>query len=62
MTAYDIEIGTKVTKWNDKANAEFQGNERIYEVVDIITDDAVLIADEYGEEVVFIGEIKEVAQ
>ena len=60
MTAYDIEIGTKVKKWNDVGIAESQGKERIYDVIDIITDDAVLIADEYGEEVVFIGEIEEV--
>lgn len=58
MSTYDIEIGTKV-KWNDVAIAEFQGEERelqekrVYEVVNIINDDMVLIADEYGEGEVF---------
>lgn len=63
MSAYDIEIGTMV-KWNDVAIAEFQGKERelqekrVYEVVDIINEDMVLIADEYGEGEVFIGELE----
>jgi hypothetical protein len=63
MSAYDIEIGTKV-KWNDVVIAEFQGKERelqekrVYEVVDIINEDMVLIADEYGEGEVFIGELE----
>jgi hypothetical protein len=63
MSAYDIEIGTKV-KWNDVAIADFQGKEReiqekrVYEVVDIINDDMVLIADEYGEGEVFISELE----
>lgn len=63
MSAYDIEIGTKV-KWNDVAIAEFQCKEReiqekrIYEVIDIINEDMVLIADEYGEGEVFIGDIE----
>ena len=64
MSAYDIEIGTKV-KWNDVAIAEFkEGKERelqesrVYEIVDIINDDMVLIADEYGEGEVFIDELE----
>lgn len=63
MSTYDIEIGTKV-KWNDVAIAEFQGKERklqekrVYEVVNIINDDMVLIADEYGEGEVFISELE----
>jgi hypothetical protein len=63
LESYSIEIGTKV-KWNDVAIAEFQGKEReiqekrIYEVIDIINEDMVLIADEYGEGEVFIGEIE----
>lgn len=63
MSTYDIEIGTKV-KWNDVAIAEFQGEERelqekrVYEVVNIINDDMVLIADEYGEGEVFISELE----
>jgi hypothetical protein len=46
------------------AIAEFQGKERelqasrVYEVVDIINEDMVLIADEYGEGEVFIGELE----
>lgn len=63
MSAYDIEIGTKV-KWTDVAIAEFQGKERelqesrVYEIVEIINEDMVLIADEYGEGEVFIGELE----
>lgn len=56
-------IGTKV-KWNDVAIADFQGKERelqesrVYEIVDIINDDMVLIADEYGEAEVFVDELE----
>lgn len=63
MSAYNIEIGTRV-KWNDVAIAEFQGKERelqeqrVYKVVDIINDDMVLIADEYSEVEVFISELE----
>ena len=63
MSTYDIEIGTKV-KWNDVAIAEFQGEERelqvkrVYEVVNIINDDMVLIADVYGEGEVLISELE----
>lgn len=63
MSAYDIEIGTRV-KWNDVAIDEFQGEERelqekrVYKVVDIINDDMVLIADEYSEVEVFISELE----
>ena len=63
MSAYDIEIGTKA-KWNDPAIEDFkEGKERdfqksrIYEIVDIINDDMVLIADEFGEGEVFIDEL-----
>ena len=60
---YEIEIGTKV-KWNDVAIAEFKGKERelqesrVYEVIDFINEDMVLIADEYGEGEVFIEELE----
>lgn len=64
MSAYDIEIGTKV-KWNDPAIANFkEGKERelqksrIFEVVDIMNEEIVLIADEYGEGEVFIDELE----
>ena len=63
MNAFDIEIGTQV-KWNDIAIAEFKGKERdiqksrIYEVIDIINEDMILIADEYGEGEVCINEIE----
>lgn len=63
MSAYDIEIGTKV-KWTDVAIADFPGKERelqesrVFEIVDIINDDMVLIADEYGEGEVFIDELE----
>ena len=51
-------------KWNDVAIADFQGKERelqesrVYEIVDIINDDMVLIADEYGEAEVFVDELE----
>lgn len=64
MNAFDIEIGTKV-KWNDPAIADFkEGKERelqksrIFEVVDIMNEDIVLIADEYGEGEVFVDELE----
>ena len=64
MNAFDIEIGTKV-KWNDPAIADFaEGKERelqksrIFEVVDIINEDMVLIADEYGEGEVLVDELE----
>jgi hypothetical protein len=63
MSAYNIEIGTRV-KWNDVAIAEFQGEERelqeqrVYKVVEIINDDMVLIADEYSEVEVFNSELE----
>lgn len=64
MNAYDIEIGTQV-KWNDPAIAEFkEGKERelqmsrVFEVVDIINEEVVLIADEYGEGEVLIDELE----
>lgn len=63
MNAFEIEIGTQV-KWNDVAISEFKGKERdiqqnrIYEVIDIINDDMILIADEYGEGEVYVNEIE----
>jgi hypothetical protein len=64
MNAFDIEIGTKV-KWNDPAIEDFaEGKERelqksrIFEVVDIINEDMVLIADEYGEGEVLVDELE----
>lgn len=60
---HEIEIGTKV-KWNDIAIADFKGKERefqesrVYEVIDFINEDMVLIADEYGEGEVFIEELE----
>jgi hypothetical protein len=60
---HEIEIGTKV-KWNDVAIADFKGKERelqesrVYEVIDFINEDMVLIADEYGEGEVFIEELE----
>ena len=63
MNAFDIEIGTKV-RWNSPTIADFkEGNERklqkgrIFEVVDILDADTVLIADEYGEGEVLIDEL-----
>lgn len=60
---HEIEIGTKV-KWTDVAIADFKGKERelqesrVYEVIDFINEDMVLIADEYGEGEVFIEELE----
>ena len=57
-----FEIGNKV-KWSDCAINEFKGKERelqesrIYEVIDYINDDMILIADEYGEGEVFEDEL-----
>lgn len=63
MNAYDIEIGTQV-KWSDPAIAGFKEGKvrelqmsRVFEVVDIINEDVVLIADEYGEGEVLIDEL-----
>ena len=61
-----IKIGTQV-KWNDIAINDFTGNERelqesrVYEVVKFISEDVVLIADEFGESEVFIDELKIIA-
>lgn len=64
MNAYDIEIGTQV-KWRGVAIAEFKGVKerelqmsRVFEVVDIINEEVVLIADEYGEGEVLINELE----
>lgn len=62
MNAFYIRIGTKV-KWNDPAIEEFSGEERelqksrVYEVVDIINEDAVLLEDEYGEVEAYVNEL-----
>lgn len=62
MNAFYIRIGTKV-KWNDPAIEEFEGEERelqksrVYEVVDIINEDAVLLEDEYGEVEAYVSEL-----
>ena len=62
MNAFYIRIGTKV-KWNDPAIEEFDGEERelqksrVYEVVDIINEDAVLLEDEYGEVEAYVSEL-----
>lgn len=56
-------IGNKV-KWNDPAINDFDPSERelqksrVYEIVDIINEDMVLIADEYGEVEVFVCELE----
>lgn len=59
----EFEIGMLV-KWNDPGindfpakYREFQKN-REFEIIDIINDDMVLIADEYGEAEVFVGELE----
>lgn len=63
MEGMDLNIGDKV-KWNDPAINDFDPSERelqksrVYEVVDIINEDMVLIADEYGEGEVFVGELE----
>lgn len=63
MNAFDIENGTKV-KWNDTAITKFkEGKERelqksrIFEVVDIMDAENILIADEYGEGEILIDEL-----
>lgn len=62
MNAFYIRIGTKV-KWNDPAIEDFEGEERelqksrIYEVVDIINEDAVLLEDEFGEVEAYVNEL-----
>jgi hypothetical protein len=60
---YDkFNVGDKV-KWHDVAiddfweDKEIQEN-RIYEVVNIINDDVVMIADEYGEAEVYTSELE----
>ena len=62
MNAFYIRIGTRV-KWNDPAIEEFEAEERelqksrVYEVVDIINEDAVLLEDEYGEVEAYVNEL-----
>lgn len=62
MNAFYIRIGTKV-KWNDPAIEEFEAGERelqknrVYEVVDIINEDAVLLEDEFGEVEAYVNEL-----
>ena len=59
----EFEIGMLV-KWNDPAIGEFSPKEqeiqrnREFLIVDIINEDMVLIADEYGEAEVFVGELE----
>ncbi len=59
----EFEIGMLV-KWNDPAIGEFSPKEqelqksREFVIVDIINEDMVLIADEYGEAEVFVGELE----
>lgn len=62
MNAFYIRIGTKV-KWNDPAIEDYKGEERelqksrVYEVVDIIDEDAVLLEDEFGEVEAYVNEL-----
>ena len=59
----EFEIGMLV-KWNDPAINDFSEGEqeiqrnREFVIVDIINEDMVLIADEYGEAEVFVGELE----
>ena len=59
----EFEIGMLV-KWNDPAIDEFSPKaqeiqrNREFVIVDIINEDMVLIADEYGEAEVFVGELE----
>lgn len=63
MEEFEFEIGMLV-KWNDPAIEDFSPAEREiqlnreFEIIDIINDDMVLIADEYGEAEVFVGELE----
>lgn len=63
MEEFEFEIGMLV-KWNDPAIDDFSPAEREiqrnreFEIIDIINDDMVLIADEYGEAEVFVGELE----
>ena len=62
MNAFYIRIGTKV-KWNDPAIDDYKEEERelqksrVYEVVDIINEDAVLLEDEFGEVEAYVNEL-----
>ena len=53
-----------LVKWNDPAIDEFSEDEqemqlnREFVIVDIINEDMVLIADEYGEAEVLVGELE----
>ena len=59
----ELEEGMLV-KWNDPAINNFSEGEqeiqrnREFVIVDIINEDMVLIADEYGEAEVFVGELE----
>ena len=59
----EFEIGMLV-KWNDPAIDEFSPKaqeiqrNREFVIVDIINEDMVLIADEYGEGEVFVDELE----
>jgi hypothetical protein len=56
-------VGDKV-KWNDPAIVEFDPTERyiqqnrVFEVIEYINEDMVLIADEWGEGEVFENELE----
>ena len=49
MNAFYIRIGTKV-KWNNPDRKENENN-NVYEVVDIINENAVVLENEDGDEV-----------
>lgn len=60
--SYNLNVGDKV-KWHDVAIDDFGEDKelqesRVYEVIDIINDDVVMIADEYGESEVYISELE----
>jgi hypothetical protein len=60
--SYNLNVGDKV-KWHDIAIDDFGEDievqeSRIYEVVKIINDDVVMIADEYSEAEVYISELE----
>lgn len=61
-TNMKLEIGMTV-KWNDPGINDYPEDERefqqsrTFEILDIINDDVVLIADEYGEAEVLVSEL-----
>lgn len=58
----EYEIGMTV-KWNDPGINDYPEDERefqqsrTFEILDVINDDVVLIADEYGEAEVLVSEL-----